>query len=86
MLVAAVELALSGLVSGTALRDDQLPPGARISLAAYGLAVLVGGAGTIGGLLLLLSRLRRRSVHPAVRWTVGGVQTVILFAAVLLYG
>jgi arylsulfatase A-like enzyme len=86
MLVAAVELALSGLVSDTALRNDQLPLGARISLAAYALTVLVAGVGTLGGVLLLLSRLRRRSGHPAVQWTIGGVQAVFLFAAVLLYG
>jgi arylsulfatase A-like enzyme len=85
MLVAAVELALSALVSNTALRNDQLPLGARVSLAAYGLAVLVAGVCAIGGLLVLLSRLRRPGVHPAVRWTIGGVQAVVLFVAVLLY-
>jgi hypothetical protein len=86
MFLAVVELALSVLVSNTALRNDQLPVGARISLAAYGLAALVGGVCTIAALLLLLSGVRRSSVHPAVRWIVGGVQTVLLFASVLLYG
>src|SRR5436190_3415394 len=70
LLVAAVELALTGFVSDTALRNDQLPLGARISLAAYDLAVLVAGVGAIGGVLLLLSRQRRRSVYPAVQWTI----------------
>src|SRR4030081_297238 len=77
MLVAALELALSGLVSDTALRNDQLPLGARITLAAHALTVLVAGVGTIGGVLLLLSRLRRRSGHPAFQWTIGGVQAVV---------
>jgi arylsulfatase A-like enzyme len=86
MLVAALELALSGLVSDTALRNDQLPLGARITLAAYGLAVLLAGVGIVGGVLLLLSRLRRRSAHPAVQRTIVGVQAVVLFVAVLLYG
>ena len=86
MLVAAVELALSGFISDTALRNDGLPLGARMTLAAYGLAVLVAGVCAIGGLLLLLSRLRRRSARPAVQWTIDGVQAVVLFVAVLLYG
>jgi arylsulfatase A-like enzyme len=86
MLVAGVEVALSALVSDTALRNDQLPLGARITLAAYGLAVLMAGVCAIGGLLLMLSLLRRRSVHPAVRRTIGAVQVVVLVVAVLLYG
>jgi arylsulfatase A-like enzyme len=86
ILVAAVELALSAFISDTALRNDGLPLGARMTLAAYGLAVLVAGVCAIGGLLLLLSRLRRRSVRPAVQWTIDGVQAVVLFVAVLLYG
>ncbi|HEY3044181.1 MAG TPA: sulfatase [Vicinamibacterales bacterium] len=86
MLVAAVELALSALVSNTALRSNQLPLGARISLAAYGLALLMAGVCAIGGLLLLLSRLRRPGVHPAIQWTVRGLQGLVVFVAVLLYG
>ena len=86
MIVAAVELALSALISDTALGNDRLALGARISLAAYGLAVLVAAVGAIGGLLLLLSRLRRLGGHPAVHWTIGGVQAAVLFVAVLLYG
>ena len=86
MLVAALELALSAFISDTALRNDGLPLGARMTLAAYGLAVLVAGVCAIGGLLLLLSRLRRRSARPAVQWTIDGVQAVVLFVAVLLYG
>ena len=86
ILVAAVELALSAFISDTALRNDRLPLGARMTLAAYGLAVLLAGVCAIGGFLLLLSRLRRRSARPAVRWTIDGVQAVVLFVAVLLYG
>jgi glucan phosphoethanolaminetransferase (alkaline phosphatase superfamily) len=86
MLVAAVELALSALVPNTAIRNDQLPLGARISLAAYGVAVLMGGVSAVGGLLLLLSSLRRPGVHPAIHWTVRGLQGLVVFVAVLLYG
>jgi len=86
ILVAAVELALSASISDTALRNDRLPLGARITLAAYGLAVLVAGVCAVGGFLLLLSKLRRRSAGPALRWTIDGVQAVVLFVAVLLYG
>jgi arylsulfatase A-like enzyme len=86
MLVAAVELALNALVSDTALRNDRLPLGARISLAAYGVGVLVAAVCAVGGLLLALSWLRRRMAHPAGRWTIRGVQAVVLLGAVLLYG
>jgi arylsulfatase A-like enzyme len=86
MLVAAVELALSAFISDTSLRNGQLPFGARITLAAYDLGVLVAGVCAVGGILLLLSRLRRRSAHPAVQWTIDGVQALVLFVAVLLYG
>jgi len=86
MFLAAVELALSALVSNTALRNDHLPPGARVSLTAYGLAALVGGVCAVGALLLLLAALRRRGVHPVVRWIIGALQAALLFVAVLLYG
>jgi arylsulfatase A-like enzyme len=86
MIVAAVELALGALVSGTTLRSSELPPGARITLVAYGLAVLMAGVGVVGGLVLVLSRLRHPRAHPAVRWTIGGLQALVVFVAVLLYG
>ena len=86
MLVAVMEVALSALVPDTALRSDQLPLGARITLVAYGLAVLMAGVCVVGGVVLLLSRLRSRGAHPAVRWTIGGLQAVVVFVAVLLYG
>lgn len=86
MLVAVVELSLSAVVSETALRNDQLPLGARISLAAYGLVLLMAGVSAIGGLLLLLSRFHRPGVHPAIQWTVRGLGVLVVFAVILLYG
>ena len=82
----AVELVLSTVVSDTALRNGQLPIAARISLAAYSLAALMAAVGAVGGLLWLLSRLRRAITHPAIRWTVSGLQALLVFLAVLLYG
>jgi hypothetical protein len=86
MFAGAVELALSAVVSDTALRNEQLPLAARITLVAYSLAVLMAGVGAVCGLLWLLSRLRRRGIHPAIRWTVLGLQALLVFLAVLLYG
>ena len=86
MLVAVVELALSALVSDTAVRNNQLPLGARITLAAYGLLALMAGVWIIGGLGLLASRLRRPGTHPAMNWTIVGAQALVVFVAVLLYG
>src|SRR5437667_426278 len=57
---AVVELALSALISDTALRNGELPLGARMTLAAYSLALRTAGVCGDGALLLLLSRLRRR--------------------------
>src|SRR5205823_1713985 len=60
--------------------------GARITLAAYSLAVLVAGVCAVGALLLSLSRLRRRpGVHAAVDWPIRGVQALAIFLAVLVY-
>ena len=86
IVVAAAELAFSALFSDTALRNDQLALGARISVVAYSLALLMAGVCAIGGLLFLLSRLRPADVHPAVKWTVRSLQALVVFIAVLLYG
>src|SRR5437867_1716130 len=82
---AVVELALSALISDTALRNGELPLGARITLAAYSLAVLTAGVCAIGALLLLLSRLRRPGVHPAIQWAIRTIQALAVFLAVLVY-
>ena len=82
---AVVELALSALISDTALRNGELPLGARITLAAYSLAVLTAGVCAIGALLLLLSRLRRPGVHPAIQWGIRTIQALAVFLAVLVY-
>ncbi|OFV94081.1 MAG: hypothetical protein A3G76_07635 [Acidobacteria bacterium RIFCSPLOWO2_12_FULL_65_11] len=84
MLVALLELGLSALIPDTALRNEQLPFGARIGLAAYGLTLLAAGVGAVCGLLMLLARPGRR--HPVVHWTIGRVQTFVVWVAVLLYG
>src|SRR5438477_2673679 len=86
MLVAAAELALSALVSDTALRNSQLPFGARITLAAYALTVLMAVVCVIVGLVLFLSRLRRPGAHQAIDRAIRGLQALVVFVAVLLYG
>ena len=86
MVVAVLELGLSALISDTAMRNDQLPFGARISLVTYNLAVLMACVCAIGGPLMLLARLGRPGVHPAVRWMIGGFQTVVVWLVIFLYG
>jgi len=86
LLVAVLELGLSALIPDTALRDEQLAFGARISLAAYSLTLLMAGVGAIAGPLLLMARLGTPGVHPVVRWTLGGLRALVVWAALLLYG
>jgi arylsulfatase A-like enzyme len=86
MIVAVLELGLSALISNTAMRNDQLPFGARISLAAYNLAGLVVCVCAIGGALMVLARLGRPGVRPVLRWMIGGLQTIVVWVVVFLYG
>lgn len=86
LLVAAVELSLSALVSNTALLNDQLPFGARVALAAYGLAALMVGVGLTFIPLLLVTWLGNRAGKTAaVRWTVAAIRALVVWLAVFLY-
>src|SRR4051812_5686346 len=63
IVVAVVELALSALVSGTAVRNLELPAGARIALAADALAAAMAAAWVVGAVIVGLAPLRQPAVN-----------------------
>jgi arylsulfatase A-like enzyme len=85
---AALESALNVLIPGSALRNDQLPLGARLLLTCYSLAVLAIFIVAIGGVLMLLARTTRRFIHARtpVRWITNGIGILIAWFILMLYG
>ena len=86
LVIAAVDLGFSAFVSDTALRRTQLPFAARITLAAYGLAVLLAAVGAVGALVALIKRVAPPGTPPPVRWTASAATGVLAWVAVFLYG
>ncbi|MBF8262213.1 MAG: Sulfatase protein, partial [candidate division NC10 bacterium] len=86
MIFGLLELGLSALIPDTALRDVRFPFGARLSLVAYNLAVLLAFVCAIAGPLMFLARLGRPGVRPVIRWMIGGFRTFVVWVAVFLYG
>jgi arylsulfatase A-like enzyme len=86
LLIAAVDLGLSALVSDTALRTGQLPAAARLTLAAYTAAALMTAVWVTGAVVVLLTQLRGPRVHAAIRGAAGAVVLLLVFAAALIYG
>lgn len=86
--VAAVELGLHVLIPGSAIRNDQLPIGARIFLLSYSLILLFFFVAVVNGLLFLLGWTCRRffCAAPAVRWITYGFSAALTCVICLLYG
>jgi arylsulfatase A-like enzyme len=86
IVVAVIDLIFSALVSDTALRSDRLSLGARISLAAYGVAVLLAGVCVVAAPVWLLRRAGRPGTSSLLKWTTAVASAVIVWVAVFLYG
>ena len=86
VLAAVVELCLSASIADTALRTARLGVGPRIGLVAYDLGLLAAGICITGLPVLLLTRLRRRGRSRVLRWTIRGVQGLLIWLAVFLWG
>jgi arylsulfatase A-like enzyme len=84
--IAVVDLAFGTFVSDTALRSDALPAAARISLAAYGLTVLIAVVWALAALLSLLKWFGQSSGPRPLRWATVGASVIIVWSALFLYG
>jgi hypothetical protein len=86
LVVAVTDLIFSAFISDTALRSDRLSLGARISLAAYGVAVLLAGICAVAVPVGLLRRAGRPGTPSLLRWTTAVASAAIIWVAVFLYG
>src|SRR5688500_8402965 len=85
IVVAIADVAFSALIPNTSLQNAQLPAGARISLVAYALTLLMVAVGVVTGSVMLLGRARGPAASRAVRWSIWGLQAFLVWVAVLLY-
>jgi arylsulfatase A-like enzyme len=86
LVVALVDVTFSALFSGAALQAEALPIGARISIAAYGVAVLTAVVSVVAGLVWLLRRIAPPGAPRAVQAVVAAVTGVVIWIAIFFYG
>jgi arylsulfatase A-like enzyme len=86
IVLAVVDLGLSAFVSTAALQNDQLPIGARVTLAAYGVLALLAGVCIVAVPVWMLRRLGRPGRPPATQWTAAAASAALVWVAVFLYG
>ena len=83
---AVFEIGLSAVLPDTALNNQQIVLGARLSLVAYELAILAAFLVPIGGSLILLERLGQNSRHRGIRWILRVTVFLWAWVTVVLYG